>query len=90
MGLANGAARPLPNSAHMPREVSGGMLTGRHGPGGRTLGDSEEDFSDFRCQDLEMQSSSLSALPSRNEDETRTGRMGFVGGIVPMRMMKRW
>lgn len=89
IGLANGGARPLPNSAHKPREMSGGMLAGRHGPGGRTLEDSEEDFSDIHFEDLEMQSSSMSALPSRNEDEARPERMGVVGGVGQIRM-KRW
>ncbi|ERF68673.1 hypothetical protein EPUS_05734 [Endocarpon pusillum Z07020] len=89
IGLANGGAKPLPNSAQKPREMSGGMLAGRHGPGGRTLADSEEDFSDVHFEDLEMQSTSMSALPSRSEDESRPERTGIMGGVVPMRM-KRW
>ncbi len=73
VGNMNGSAVRL---ASGPRELSGGMLAGHRGPGGRTLEESEEDF-----DDLEMQST------GRSRDET--DRKGIIGGVVPVRM-KGW
>jgi hypothetical protein len=60
-----------------PRELSGGMLAGSRGPGGRTMDSSEDDF-----EDLEMHSPIR-----RTRDET--DRQGIMGGVVPARM-KGW
>jgi hypothetical protein len=67
-----------------PREMSGGMLAGHRGPGGRTMSDDGEDFSD----DLEMQSTEGDGSGgSRSRDET--DQKGIIGGVVPVRM-KGW
>lgn len=79
IGIAHGVMM-MSGPASKPREMSGGMLAGHRGPGGRTL----EDEEDFPFEDLEMQSTST---PSRSRDEADS--KGIIAGVVPVRM-KRW
>lgn len=79
-GGGNGSSVKLPagcGPTSGPREVSGGMLAGHHGPGGRTLEDEDED--DF--DDLEMQSTSRSRGDMDRKD--------IIEEVVPVRM-KGW
>jgi hypothetical protein len=76
--LGTGHQHEHPPMPPVPREVSGGLFAGHHGPGGRTLDDEEDCF-----EDLEMQST------SRSTCRDDTDQKDIIGGVVPMRM-KGW